>query len=59
MSNCITNETALQIILQPASVSCETMAHIYVCTACQEILKETVNDVLDDCFKVILPMSLE
>lgn len=52
MSNCITNETALQIILQPASVSCETMAHIYVCTTCQEILKETVNDVLDDCFKV-------
>ena len=52
MSNCITNETALQIILHPTSVSCETMAHVYDCTECQEILKGTVNDILDDCFEV-------
>ena len=51
MNNCITNETALQIILHPTSVPSETMAHVYDCTECQEILKETVNDVLNDCFE--------
>lgn len=51
MSNCINHETALQIILQPSSVSCETIGHVYSCVICQEVLKDTVDNILGDCFE--------
>lgn len=52
MNTCIAEDVALQIVLHPVSVSGDTMAHVYCCKKCQRLLKETVDDVLDDCFEV-------